>query len=133
MRFRQNTGLLILRVTFGIMLLLHGLSKIKNGVEFIKNSLAGHGLSEIIAFGVFLGEVVGPLMIIIGFRTKIGALLMTINMMVALFLVHANQIFALSVNGGWAVEKPALFLFGAVTLLFTGGGKYAVSSKNWWD
>lgn len=132
---KQNysTGLFILRVSFGIMLLLHGISKLSGGVGFIKQNLAGNGIPEFFAYAVYLGEVVGPLMVIIGLRTKIGALLMTVNMIVAILLVHASQIFALTDNGAWAIEKPALFLFGALTLVFSGGGNFAVSRSSWWD
>lgn len=128
-----SAGLFILRISFGIMLLLHGITKLLTGVGFIRQSLDGQGIPEFFGYAVYLGEVIGPLLVIIGFRTKIGALLMTANMIVAILLVHASQILTFAESGAWGVEKPALFLFGALALVFTGGGKYAVSRSNWWD
>lgn len=130
---KENTGLLILRITFGILLLLHGIHKILNGIAGIKDALAGYGIPEIFGYGVYFGEVVGPLLVIVGFRTRIGALLMTINMLVAILLMHAGEILSINDHGAWAVETPALYLFGALALVFTGGGKYAVSGSNRWD
>ena len=130
---KKNTGLFILRVTFGILLLLHGIHKILNGIGGIKEALAGNGIPAIFGYGVYLGEVVGPLLVIFGYRTKIGALLITANMLVAILLMHSGQILSLNKVGAWAVETPALYLFGALALVFTGGGKYGVSYNNRWD
>ncbi len=130
---KYSAGLLILRITFGLLLILHGFNKLLNGIGFIGETMAKHGLPEFLAYAVFLGEIAGPFLIIIGFRTRIGALLIVLNMVAALLLVHYSQLFSLGNSGGWAVELPALYLFGALTLVFTGGGKFAVSSSNWWD
>ena len=54
-------------------------------------------------------------------------------MIVAVGMAHAGDIFTLSQSGGWAIELPALYFFGAVALIFTGGGKYALSNKHLWD
>jgi putative oxidoreductase len=49
--------------------------------------------------------------------------------------VHRPQIFTINpAGGGWAIELPALVLFGALALFFLGGGKYGVNrGKNAWD
>ena len=128
-----STGLLILRVSLGVLMLLHGIAKITGGVEGIENNLVGKGLPGFIAYGVYVGEVVAPLMLIVGFRTRLAALLFSVNMVVAAVLAHPNDIFALTERGIYSLETLALFLFGGLALVFTGGGKYAVSSKSWWD
>ena len=46
-----NIGILILRVSIGLMLLLHGFAKISNGFAGIKGMLAGMGLPEFLACG----------------------------------------------------------------------------------
>jgi len=128
-----NTGLLIQRLAIGILMLFHGLAKAFHGLEGIKGLLASKGLPMLLAYGVYVGEIIVPILIIIGFRTRIASAVYAVNMLFALFLVHANDIFALSKTGGWAVELIGLYLFGAITLFFTGAGKYAVSRTNNWD
>ncbi|HMK39405.1 MAG TPA: DoxX family protein [Bacteroidota bacterium] len=131
----EDLGKLLLRLSVGIVLIFHGYAKIAPGVEWIKGPLAQVGLPGFIAYGVYLGELVGPLMVILGFRARIGALLMVINMAMAVFLAHRNQIFSIKeAGGGWAIELDALILLGALAVFFLGGGKFAVQGgKTSWD
>jgi len=48
-------------------------------------------------------------------------------------LSSAGSIFTMSSMGGWSNELLGLFMFGALALLFTGGGKFALSKKYMWD
>lgn len=128
-----DLGLLINRLTIGILMLLHGLAKLSHGVEGIGGLLASKGLPEFLAYGVYVGEVLAPLAIIVGFRTRLAAVVLFINMLVITFMAHANDIFALSEHGGWKLELVGFYLFGSVVLFFTGSGKYALSHKNQWD
>jgi len=128
-----NTGLLLMRITLGVLLFLHGFSKLVHGIDGIVGRMADTGLPGFFAYGVYLGEVVAPLLIIVGFRTRLAALIFAFNMLVALFIAHSDSIFALSRSGGWAVELIGLYFFGSLSLFFTGAGKYAVSTKSWWD
>ena len=130
---RVNLGLLILRVTLGVLMLFHGFSKMINGLEGIKGMLESYGLLSIIAYGVIIGEVLVPILLIVGFRTRIAALIYAINMLIAVMLVHINDIFTLSTTGGWSLELQGLYFFGALALFFTGAGKFAVSVSNRWD
>ncbi|WP_416443354.1 DoxX family protein [Leeuwenhoekiella sp. A16] len=130
---RVNLGLLILRVTLGILMLFHGFSKMMNGLEGIKGMLESYGLLSVIAYGVLIGEVIVPILLVIGFRTRIAALVYAINMLIAVMLVHINDIFTLSTTGGWTLELQGLYFFGALALFFTGAGKFAVSVSNRWD
>lgn len=131
----KNTdlGLLILRLSIGILMLMHGISKLMHGAGGIEQMLEGAGLPSFIAYGVYVGEVIAPLFIIFGFGTRIAAAIFAFNMIVAVGMAHADDIFTLSSSGGWTVELPALYFFGAVALIFTGAGKYAVSNKHLWD
>lgn len=132
MKKNTDLGLLILRLALGILMLLHGIGKL-NGLGFIQNVLTEKGLPSFFAYGVWIGELVAPLAILIGFRTRIAAAIFAFNCLTAALLVHANDIFALNQHGGWGVELLGLYFFGALALLFTGGGKYAVSKHNRWD
>lgn len=129
MLMNDDLGKLILRLTLGILVLLHGLAKVTGGVGGIEGMLSGVGLPEMFAYGVYLGEVLGPIMIIIGWQTRIGAGLIAINMLFAIGLAHANEIFALSGSGGWALELQGMFLLTAVALIFTGPGAFGINRK----
>ncbi len=128
-----NAGILTWRLTLGVLMLLHGIYKVFNGISYIEGLFVELGLPKFLALSVHLGEFIAPLLLIIGFRTKIAAILFAFTMVVAIILSHPDEIFQLTKSGGWAIELNALFLFGAVGLIFTGGGKYAVSTQNKWD
>lgn len=128
-----DLGLLILRISVGGLMLLHGISKILHGSGFIEQVVLEAGLPSFITYGVYLGEVIAPLFIIFGYGTRIASVIFAGNCLIASLLVHSQDIFSLNQQGGWGVELLGLFFFGAVTLIFTGGGKYALSNKRIWD
>lgn len=123
-----DLGKLIVRLTLGGLLLFHGIAKLFHGVGFIESQLASHGLPTVLAYGVFIGELLAPLMIILGYQTRIGALIVVINMIVAIALVHTHELMALSQSGGWALELQGFFLFIALALVFLGPGRYKLHS-----
>lgn len=131
----EDLGKLVLRLGVGFVLVLHGIFKLHSGIDWLKGPLAQVGLPGFVAYGVYIGEVVGPIMLILGFRARIGAALVVINMAFALMLAHRAQIFTINpAGGGWAVELPALVLLGALAVFFLGGGKYGIKGgKHAWD
>ena len=133
MKKNFDLGLLMLRLSLGLLLILHGYAKVQQGVGFIDGLLEKNGLPGALAYFVFLGEIIAPLMLIFGYRTKIGAMLIMGTMLVAVFLTGLGKLDSLTGTGAWALELPALFFFGAAALLLRGGGKYAISHKNKWD
>lgn len=128
-----DLGLLILRISIGGLMLLHGIAKLQHGAGFIEQVVVGAGLPSFIAYGVYLGEVIAPLFILFGYGTRAASVIFAGNCLVAALLVHSQDIFTLNEQGGWTVELLGLFFFGAVVLIFTGGGKYAISNKHIWD
>ncbi|MFL9812733.1 DoxX family protein [Stutzerimonas sp. VN223-3] len=126
----DDTGKLVLRVSVGVLMLLHGIFKLQNGVGGIAGMLGGHGLPAFLAYGVYLGEVVGPLLVIIGLFTRVGAVLMVGNMLVAFALAHMSELFSLGKMGGWALELQGMFLFGAITIALLGAGRFSVGGIN---
>ncbi len=63
----DDTGKLILRLTLGILILLHGLFKITGGgVGGIGGMLSSHGLPGFLAYGVYIGEILAPVLLIVG-------------------------------------------------------------------
>lgn len=128
-----DLGLLILRLSVGVLMLLHGVAKLLHGVGGIEQAVETSGLPVFVTYGVYVGEVIAPLLIIVGYATRPAALVLAFNCVVAALMVHANDIFSLSPQGGWAIELLGLFFFGSLALVFTGGGKYALSNKYFWD
>lgn len=128
-----NIGLLIFRLSLGILMLMHGVHKLINGVDGIKGMLANIGLPEFLAYGVHIGETIAAVLMIVGYRTKLASLAFTLVMVVAFGMAHMENFFALGKSGAWAHEGIALFLFGGLGLTFTGAGKYALSSTHKWD
>lgn len=131
----KNTdlGILVLRLAVAGLMLFHGISKIIYGPSFIGQIVDGAGLPHFITYGVYIGEVVAPLLILLGYATRAAAAVFSFNMLVATLLVHTAQFFTMNSEGGWALELQGLYFLGGLVLVFTGGGKYALSSKNIWD
>ncbi|MFJ1322399.1 DoxX family protein [Capnocytophaga canis] len=130
----KDLGLLILRLSVGLLMIPHGIHKLLNSgaLGYIQSLLEAKGLPTFISYGVFVGEIIAPLLIVIGFRTRISALVLAATGLMILFLGYDN-FFSLTQHGGWVAELAGLFLFGALALAFTGGGKYALSTNNQWD
>lgn len=126
---RSDFGLLLMRVTLGGLVLLHGIAKITGGVVGIQRMLVAHELPAALAYGAYLGEVLGPLLLIIGWQARIGAALIAVNMVVALFLAHAGDWMKLDGSGGWAIELQAIYLLTAVGLLLTGPGRISLDTR----
>lgn len=121
-------GKLLLRLTVAVLMLFHGVAKILHpgSLGFIESSLSGIGMPSAIAYGVYVGELIAPLMILIGFHARIGGLLVVVNMIFAIILAHTGDIFGLTQHGGWALELQAFYLFGGLAIALLGSGKFAI-------
>lgn len=125
----DDMGKLVLRLALGILILLHGIAKIRNGVGGIEDMVTAMGMPGFVAYGVYAGEVLGPLLLIVGFYARIGAALIAANMVFAIVLVHAGELTSLTRNGGWALELQGMFLFTAIALLFMGPGRIGINQR----
>ncbi len=123
----DDAGKLILRLTLGILMLLHGIAKISGGVDGLEKMVAGAGLPSVLAYGVYVGEVLAPLLVIFGFYARFGAAIIVVNMLFAIFLAHRTDLFLLTRTGGWALELQGFFLFTALALVFMGPGRYGIN------
>jgi putative oxidoreductase len=126
----ESTGKLILRVALGFLILLHGISKLMSGVDWLDGMLANAGLPTFLKYGAYVGEVLAPLAVIAGFYSRIGAWLIAVNMLFAFGLVHSGDLFRIDPqSGGLAVETQYLFLFTAVAVALIGPGRHAFNQK----
>lgn len=125
----QDIGKLVLRLALGVLILLHGIAKLRGGVGGIEGMLAGHGLPTFLAYGALVGEVLAPLMLISGCYARIGAALVAVNMLFAFALAHLGQLGQLNEQGGWALELQGMFLAAAVAIALFGPGRYAINQR----
>ena len=125
----DDVGKLVLRLALGILILLHGMNKLMNGVSGIQDMLQGVGLPGQLAYAVYLGEVLGPILLIVGWYARVGAGLVVLNMLVAIGLVHRQELLHLNQHGGWALELQGMYLFTAVALVLLGPGRWSVNGR----
>jgi len=122
----QSIGKLILRVMLGGLLLFHGVDKIAHGITFIENHMKILELPAYIAYGVYIGEIVAPILLILGWYSRVWAAIIALNMLVAIYLVSGKSFFQLASYGSWAMEIPAFYLMSALAILFLGSGSYVI-------
>jgi putative oxidoreductase len=122
----ENIARLILRLAVGGMMLFHGINKAIHGIGFIKGLVSAQGLPEAIAYGVYVGEILAPIFLIIGWKSRFWAAVIAFNMIAVLYLTHMADFFKLGAHGAWAVELPMFYLTGALVIILLGSGKYAI-------
>lgn len=112
----------------GGLLLFHGFAKLGNSgaLDWIGRQLADAGLPSVVAYGVFIGEIAAPLMVLAGVYCRVGGALIVVNLCFAVGLAHVPEIFALSQQGGYALELQAFYALGGVALALLGSGRFAV-------
>lgn len=133
MKKNIDLGMLISRIAIGFPMSVYGVNKLIHGIGFIEDMMAMHGLPSFFAYGVFAGEIIAPIMLMIGFRTRLAGLIFAANCFTATILAQTSNIFKLNEFGGWALELLVIYMLVAISFFFTGAGKYAVSTTNKWD
>ncbi|WP_310993786.1 DoxX family protein [Aequorivita marina] len=118
-----NFALLFLRVGFSGMMLTHGIPKLlklaSGDFSFVDPIGIGAPASLVLAV---LCEVVFPVLIIIGFKTRLASIPVLITMAIAAFAHHANDAFGVK-------EKAILYLIGFITIALLGAGRYSADRK----
>lgn len=120
---------LILRLSVGVMVLFHGVDKIINGIGGVKHLTASAGLPEFLAYGVYVGEVIVPILILLGAYARVASLVLAFNMSVAIFLAYGSSLFTLGKHGAPSFELPFLYLVMSLMIFVFGSGRYALNSK----
>lgn len=121
-----HVAMLILRIGFGVIFVLHGWPKITGGVDTwsgIGGAMGVVGLDFAPAFWGFmaaLAEFGGGLLLVFGFLVRPAAALLLITMLVAV-LMHSAQGDALS-----TILHPLKGFVVFIVLLYSGAGKYSL-------
>lgn len=118
---------LIVRVTCAGLLILHGSNSLIHGIQHIKDMVRNAGLPEVFAYCNLIGEFVAPVFMIIGYKTRIAAILVAFNMLLSILIAHTDIMFARNNFGGSMIELNLFYMMTAVAVFFAGAGKYSLS------
>jgi len=131
MSFLNNPDIakLLLRLGVGLLMLFHGVAKLIKGVDGIKGMLSYAGLPEFMAYGVYVGEIIAPILLVIGLKTRSAATLIIFTMIVAIYVAHPNDIFVLNRVRAPVIELPLFYIFVSLAIIFLGAGKYSVDKS----
>ena len=125
----ENLGKLILRLCVGGLMLFHGIFKLINGVDGVIKLLEARGLPSFMAYGVYVGEIIAPILIIIGYRVRLAALVEIFTMLIAIYSLYGFNVLSLDNTGGWVIEHQLLYIMPCLALLIMGGGSYAILNR----
>ena len=116
-------GLLLMRVGFSVGMMTHGYGKflkvIQGNFEFGDPIGIGPTFSLILAS---IGEFIAPILIIIGWKTRLATIFPALTMLVAFTIAHDGDPFSRK-------EKAFFYLIAFLTLYFTGPGKYSLGKE----
>lgn len=116
----SDLALLVLRLALGIVFLAHGPAKFSK----TKGMASGLGLSENQVRGIGLMETAGAASVILGLWEQIGAILLGIVMLGAIYFKTQKWSKNFTGENGW--ELDFILLAAALTVLVAGGGGYAL-------
>jgi putative oxidoreductase len=119
----KDIGLAFFRIAISALMLTHGLPKFQKLISgnFEFGDPIGIGAAPSLFLAV-IGEFICPILIIVGFKTRLSAVPAAITMAVAAFIVHGADDFGTK-------EKSLLYLVSFVTIIFVGPGKFGVDKK----
>lgn len=118
-------GALAIRLSFGVVLLSHGLLKL---LVFTIPGTVGYfeslGLPAAAAYLTIFAEIVGGSAIVLGLYTRLAALL-SLPLLLGALWTHAGNGWVFSnEGGGW--EFPLLLVVMAIAVALNGSGSYAL-------
>lgn len=129
----DDTGKLILRLAVAGIVLMHGWAKLRGGIGFVEQQVLAAGLPQIVAYGVYAGEVIAPVLIIAGMLTRPAALIMAFDVAMAVFLARWGDIGKVNPGGAWAIEAEMLIICGALAIACLGAGSFALGRSKQWN
>lgn len=130
---QDELGKLVVRVGVGALLLLHGIHKLLTGIAPIKAMAVAHHLPDFVAYGAYMGEIVGPILVILGVFSRVGGMLIVINMLFAVLLALMPEIAQLAPSGGYALELEMFYLLGGLSVALLGAGRLSLNIGGRWN
>ncbi|MFQ5690965.1 MAG: DoxX family protein [Gemmatimonadota bacterium] len=133
---KPETGLFILRIALGLVFFLHGWSKLfGHQISFIKEMLtmAGWTLPDGLLWFVAVLELLGGLALLLGFFTRTAALLLVLEMLVAVILFHVRQgFFIVAIPNAplaYGFEFHVALIGGLLCTMLGGPGRWTLEIK----
>jgi putative oxidoreductase len=121
---------LLVRLILGIIMAAHGLQKLTQmgPGTFGSQMLAGLGvpLPGLMGYVVTFVELFGGILLIVGFLSRLSALLLTINLAVAILLVKASVGLIAPEGAGAGAELDLALIAGLVVILLLGPGRISL-------
>ena len=127
----ENIGKLVLRLGLGVLVLFHGVYKLLNGLDPVMDLLTAHGMSGTLAYGVYLGELIAPVLVILGLFSRIGGLLIAANMAAAVLLACLGNALVIGQDGGYALEMEVMYFAAAIAIALCGAGRFSLGGGRW--
>lgn len=122
------TGAMLLRLALGTMWIAHALLK---WFEFTIAGFAGflesQGLPALMAWPVFLLELIGGIMILLGLYGRYASAVLVPVMLVAAWTHGANGWLHTSEGGGW--EYPLFLVIASIAHTLIGDGRFALRTN----
>ena len=123
MRDPQAWGKALLRITLGLIFVVHGIRHYTHGARAAARTITQMGFpsefSATLAWYLIIVHVVGGALMVIGFRTRLAAFLQLPIMLAAVVLLHGRQ-------GFDQLEYPLLVLVGTLVVVLVGPGTLAI-------
>jgi putative oxidoreductase len=119
---------LVVRVIVGVIMAAHGLQKLLAGPANFGGFLAQLGVPAptLMAYVVTLVELGCGILLIIGLFSRLAALLLTIDLVVAIVLVKVNVGFLSPESGGAGAELDLALIAGFLVILLAGAGRISL-------
>ncbi|MGO4920919.1 DoxX family protein [Maribacter spongiicola] len=119
----KEIGLAFFRIAISAMMLTHGLPKFQKLISGDFQFADPIGIGETPSlFLAVIGEFICPILIIIGFKTRLAAIPVAITMAVAAFIAHGADDFRTQ-------EKALFYLVSFITIALLGPGKFGIDKK----
>jgi putative oxidoreductase len=126
---RAAIGLLLLRFIIGLAFIFHGLPKIQNPAGWQTAMMGPHAFAPpFFQVCAAIAEFFGGIALILGFLTPLAALLLVIDMAVAILFVHIPM-GGKFVGGQGSFEQPLSYLVAMIMFLFTGPGTISLDAR----
>jgi putative oxidoreductase len=127
---RAPYGALLLRVSMGVLFLLHGLylKAFVFGMAGASKYFASLGLPDWFAWVVMLYETIGGLALIFGIYTRWVAIFLGVHLLFAGFIGHGANGWMFNAKGG-GYEFPVFWAIACFALALIGSGAHALKPE----
>ena len=129
----DDLGRLILRLSIGVLLLMHGVAKFSSGNGFVETMVSQNGLPSFVAYGAYVGEILAPVLVIVGLFVRPAGLIIACDLLGAIFLARRADVGTITQSGAWSIETEMLFLLGGLAIACLGAGRFAFGMSGRWN